>query len=70
MKHPRIFLMLMLAAALIVLACPVQADSGTQGYSTRVQFATDPHWTTNNPSSDYWDPSEEMYHFGIAAKYR
>ena len=65
MKHPRIFLMLMLAAALIVLACPVQADSGTQAVLYQSTFTADPHWTTNNPSTDYWDPSAEMYHFGI-----
>ena len=57
MKHPRIFLMLMLAVALIVLACPVQADSGTQAVLYQNTFTADPHWTTNNPSTDYWDPS-------------
>ncbi|MGA2161759.1 MAG: hypothetical protein ABSG28_06145 [Methanoregula sp.] len=65
MKHPRILFMLILAAALIILTCPIQADTGTQAVLYQTTFATDPHWTTNNPSSDYWDPTEEMYHFGI-----
>jgi hypothetical protein len=65
MKHPRIFFILTLAAALIVLTCPVQA-TGTQGVLYQNSFATDPHWTTNNPSTDYWDQAKEMYHFGIA----
>ena len=30
MKHPRIFLMIMLTAALIILMCPIHADTGTQ----------------------------------------
>ncbi|MFY9749660.1 MAG: hypothetical protein WAJ89_03435, partial [Methanoregula sp.] len=55
----------MLAVAVIILACPAQADSGTPGVLYQSNFVTDPHWTTNNPSSDYWDPTEEMYHFAI-----
>lgn len=55
-----------MVAALILLACPVLADSG-DGQTNLYQnaFSTDPHWTTNNPSSDYWDSSKGMYHFGI-----
>jgi hypothetical protein len=66
MKHPRIFLILTLAAMLVLLTCPIQADTGTDGVLYQNTFATDPHWTTNNPSSDYWDQAKEMYHFGIA----
>ena len=65
MKPQCIFLTLMLAVAVIILACPAQADSGTPEVLYQSNFATDPHWTTNNPSSDYWDPTQEMYHFGI-----
>ncbi|MGA7797440.1 hypothetical protein [Methanoregula sp.] len=57
--------MIMLTAALIILMCPIHADTGTQAVLYQSTFATDPHWTTNNPSTDYWDPSAEQYHFGI-----
>ena len=57
--------MIMLTAALIILMCPIHADTGTQAVLYQSKFATDPHWTTNNPSTDYWDPSAEQYHFGI-----
>jgi hypothetical protein len=65
MKHPRIFYILTLVAALIILTCPIQADTGTQKVLYQNSFATNPQWTTNNPSSDYWDQAKEMYHFGI-----
>ncbi len=65
MKHPRIFLMIILTAALIILMCPIHADTGTQAVLYQNAFATDLHWTTNNQFSDYWDPTEKMYHFGI-----
>ena len=57
--------MIMLTAALIILLCPIHADTGTQAVLYQTTFATDPHWTTNNQFSDYWDPIEEMYHFRI-----
>lgn len=63
MKHPQILLILILAAALIFLICPIEADSGVLYQSA---FTTDPHWTTNNPSTDYWDQAKGMYHFGIS----
>ena len=67
MKLRQIILsIVLLTAAAVILACPVQADAGT---STQVlyqnNFAANPSWTTNNPSSDYWDPSQKMYHFSI-----
>jgi hypothetical protein len=65
MKHPRIFYILTLVAALIILTCPIQADTGTQKVLYQNSFATNPQWTTNNPSSDYWDQAKEMYHFSI-----
>jgi hypothetical protein len=57
--------MIMLTVAIIILMCPIQADTGTQAVLYQSTFTTDPHWTTNNPSTDYWDPSAEQYHFGI-----
>jgi hypothetical protein len=54
--------------SLFVLALPVQADTpDSQPVKVIYQtaFSTDPHWTTNSPSSDYWDPTKAMYHFSI-----
>ena len=31
----------------------------------QTSFDSDPHWTTNNPSNDYWDPSAAAYHFSL-----
>ena len=63
MKNPQTFFILILAAVLIFLTCPIQADTGVLYQSA---FSTDPHWTTNNPSTDYWDQAQAMYHFGIS----
>jgi len=66
MKTYHIFFVLVLAAVAGILICPVvMADSGTQSVLYQTNFVTNPQWTTNNPSSDYWDSTQEMYHFGI-----
>jgi len=55
-----------MVATLILLVCPIQAQSGdSQTVLYQTAFSTDPRWTTNNPTSDYWDPNKGMYHFGI-----
>ena len=58
----------LVAACLVMVVLPVQAESaGSSPVKVIYQtpFSSDPHWTTNNPSSDYWDPSEGMYHFSL-----
>jgi len=65
----KIFSTLMIAtmiAAVVLIVCPIQALS-SDGQITLYQttFSTDPHWTTNNPRSDYWDSNTGMYHFAI-----
>jgi hypothetical protein len=65
MKPQQIFLMFMLAAAIVMIAGPVQADSGTQNVLYQTNFATNPYWTTNNPSTDYWNPQGESYNFSL-----
>ena len=42
MKHPRIFFMILLSAALIILMCPIHADTGTQAVLYQNAFATNP----------------------------
>ncbi|RPI40074.1 MAG: hypothetical protein EHM53_03410 [Methanoregulaceae archaeon] len=61
-------LTLLVVACLLILVLPVQAESDDRSsvnviYQTT--FSSDPHWTTNSPSSDYWDPSTGRYHFSI-----
>jgi hypothetical protein len=56
------------AACLLVLVMPVQADTvDDQNVNVIYQtsFANDPHWITNNPSTDYWEPGAQKYHFSI-----
>ncbi|MFA6333376.1 MAG: hypothetical protein WCX22_10510 [Methanoregula sp.] len=57
---------LVIAACLLAVFCP-PVLGGTSGTKVLYQnaFSTDPKWVTNNPSSDYWDPSLQMYHFAI-----
>jgi hypothetical protein len=61
-----IYLIIVICLAMFVF--PVQAE-GDSTPSVKViyqtPFSSDPHWTTNSPSSDYWDPSTGRYHFSI-----
>ncbi len=64
--HLRI-LTLFLLASLIALAC-VPAEAATDGPVKALyqsSFSENPKWVTNSPSSDYWDPGLQMYHFSI-----
>ena len=66
MKLFSTFIIAAMVAIMILLVCPIQAQSGdSQTILYQTAFSTDPHWTTNNPSSDYWDPNKGMYHFSI-----
>jgi hypothetical protein len=59
---------LLVIVCLVFTVLPVQAESdGTPSVKVIYQtpFSSDPHWTTNSPSSDYWDPSTGRYHFKI-----
>jgi hypothetical protein len=61
-------LTLLVIACLLILVLPVQAESdGRSSVNVIYQttFSSDPHWTTNSPSSDYWDPSTGRYHFSL-----
>ena len=59
---------LLVFACLVFMVLPVQADSDgstSQKVIYQTAFSSDPHWTTNSPSSDYWDPSTGRYHFSL-----
>ncbi|HXX55136.1 MAG TPA: hypothetical protein VEI81_03490 [Methanoregula sp.] len=63
----RIILITLLACAGILLCiAPVLAQTvNGQTVIYQTSFDSDPHWTTNNPSNDYWDPTLAMYHFSL-----
>jgi hypothetical protein len=59
---------LLVAACLFFTLIPVLAESDgstSQKVIYQTAFSSDPHWTTNSPSSDYWDPTTGRYHFSI-----
>ena len=58
----------LVVVCLIVAVLPVLAESDVTSsvkviYQT--PFSSDPRWTTNSPSSDYWDPTTGRYHFSL-----
>jgi len=66
MKTRTILLILIVTACCLLVVQPIQAQSSedqTTIYQT--SFASDPGWKTNNPSTNYWDPSIGMYHFTL-----
>jgi len=66
MKFPRLLIMIVLAAGLILLVSPLTAQSvNTPTVIYQTAFSTDPQWTTNNPNLDYWDAVNGTYHFSI-----
>jgi hypothetical protein len=61
-------LCLLVIACLVFTVLPVQAagdGSTSQKVIYQTPFSSDPHWTTNSPSSDYWDPTTGRYHFSM-----
>jgi hypothetical protein len=58
---------LFIALGLLVLIPSLQAVSDDNAVNVLYQtsFSADPHWITNNPSTNYWDPNMGMYHFSI-----
>jgi hypothetical protein len=59
---------ILIAVCLFFTALPVQAagdGSTTQKVIYQTPFSSDPHWETNSPTSDYWDPSTGRYHFSM-----
>jgi len=65
MKTRKYFMYLVIATALLVIIPSLQALSDDTAIKILYQtsFTTDPHWITNNPSTNYWDPTLGMYHF-------
>ncbi len=58
-------MLLIVAVAVVIMTSPVWADSSTQTVLYQNTFATNPDWTTNNPSLDYWNSMGESYNFSI-----
>jgi len=54
------------AVCLLFLVMPIQADAiDDQTVIYQQSFANDPHWVTNSPTYDYWEPGAQRYHFSI-----
>ncbi|WP_292369599.1 hypothetical protein [Methanoregula sp. UBA64] len=66
MNAAKIIIVSILTLLVFLTVSPVLADTSAQKTLYQTNFATNPRWTTNNPSVDYWDSSKEMYHFSIA----
>jgi len=65
MKIRKYFMYLIIAVFLLAFIPSLQAlsDDNTVKVIYQTSFTSDPHWTTNNPSTNYWDPNRGMYHF-------
>jgi hypothetical protein len=65
MKIRKYFMYFIIALFLLALIPSLQALSDDNAVKVIYQtsFTTDPYWTTNNPSTNYWDPNKGMYHF-------
>ena len=65
MKIQQYFMYLIIAVFLLAFIPSLQAlsDDNTVKVIYQTSFTSDPHWTTNNPSTNYWDPNRGMYHF-------
>jgi hypothetical protein len=61
------FMYLIIAFCLLVLISPLQAasDDNTVNVIYQTSFSADPHWVTNNPTTNFWDPNAGNYHFSI-----
>ncbi len=61
------FMYLIIAFCLLVLISPLQAasDDNTVNVIYQTSFSADPHWVTNNPTTNFWDPNMGMYRFSI-----
>ena len=65
MKIRKYSMHLIIAVFLLASIPSLQAlsDDNTVKVIYQTSFTTDPHWLTNNPSTNYWDPNLGMYHF-------
>ena len=62
----KILFLSLIAACIFLTIQPVAAQTvNGQTVIYQTSFDSDPHWTTNNPSNDYWDPSAAQYHFSL-----
>ena len=61
------FIYLIIMLCLVAIIPPLQAasDDNTVSVIYQTSFSTDPHWITNNPSTNFWDPNTGTYHFSI-----
>ena len=59
---------LIVALGLMAVIYPLQAattDDNPVDVIYQNSFSSDPHWITNNPTTNYWDPNLGVYHFSV-----
>jgi hypothetical protein len=49
--------------AICVLMLPSQASPLGEIFVYSTDFSTDPHWSTNNPATNYYDPAMGAFHY-------
>ena len=67
MKIPKKGMCLIIVVCLLALIPSLHAlaDDNSVNVIYQTSFSSDPRWITNNPSTNYWDPNMEMYHFTV-----
>jgi hypothetical protein len=67
MKIKKHVMCLIIAVSLLALIPSLQAlsDDNSVNVIYQTSFSSDPRWITNNPRTNYWDPSQGMYHFSL-----
>ena len=67
MKTQKNVMFLIIVVCLLAFIPSLQALSDDKPVNVIYQtsFSSDPRWITNNPSTNYWDPNKEMYHFSV-----
>ena len=67
MKTQKNVMFLIIVVCLLALIPSLQALSDDKPVNVIYQtsFSSDPHWITNNPSTNYWNPNLEVYNFSV-----
>ncbi|HEX3001275.1 MAG TPA: hypothetical protein VHN82_02740 [Methanoregula sp.] len=67
MRLPPVTSTCIVLISLMALACAPALGATGDPVTVLYQnsFSSNPGWITNNPTSDYWDPGLQMYHFAI-----
>jgi hypothetical protein len=67
MKIQKSVMCLIIVVCLLALIPSLQAlsDNNAVNVIYQTSFSSNPHWITNNPSTNYWNPNLEVYNFSV-----